>query len=153
MVQQVNQLVDRGQITWPPGEKKAPTPKPTPKKLGKTYLAQKRQAKQTAQKPLDQLSLNDLTALFTQFAEIARREGILALEEMVSDKSDHYVRSGVRLAVDGTEPDLIIDILETWMESLLHEKKRKYQKVIEAIMAIQSGDNPRIVEHKLSVLY
>ena len=122
-------------------------------KLSKTYLAQKRQAKQTAQKPLDQLSLNDLTALFTQFAEIARREGILALEEMVSDKSDHYILSGIRLAVDGTEPDLIMDILETWMESLLHEQKRKYQKVIEAIMAIQAGDNPRIVEHKLSVVY
>lgn len=153
IVQQVNQLVDRGQITWPPEKKKAPTPKPKSKKLGKTYLAQKRHAKQTAQKPLDQLSLNNLTALFTQFAEVARKEGILALEEMVSDKSDHYLRSGVRLAVDGTEPDLIMDILETWMESLLHEQKRKYQKVIEGIMAIQSGDNPRIVEHKLSVLY
>ena len=142
-------------MSGPPGQKKASKPKskPKPMKLSKTYLAQKRQAKQTAQKPLDQLSLNDLTALFTQFAEIARREGILALEEMVSDKSDHYILSGIRLAVDGTEPALIMDILETWKESLLHEQERKYQKVIEAIMAIQAGDNPRIVEHKLSVMY
>ena len=55
--------------------------------------------------------------------------------------------------MDGTEPDLIMDILETWLQSLENEYKRKHQKVIEGIMSIQSGDNPRIVEHKLSVIY
>ena len=43
--------------------------------------------------------------------------------------------------------------LETWMESLLHEHKRRYQKMIEGVLAVQAGDNPRIVEHKLSVIY
>ena len=47
IVQQVNQLVDRGQISWPPGEKKAPTPKAKSKKLGKTscFLDQKNVSK------------------------------------------------------------------------------------------------------------
>ena len=160
------------------------------------------------------------------FAETARREGILALEQAIEDGDDVFLTSGVRLAVDGTEPDLIMDILET---ELLHvgdrhklgqdiisnmgdsapafgligtliglvimlknmddpaaigpgmaiallttmygamlgnivfkplsQKLKAYstkevlskQMIIEGIMSIQSGDNPRIVEHKLSV--
>ena len=47
------------------------------------------------------------------FAKTARREGILALEQAVEDVDDGYLASGIRLAVDGTEPDLIMDIMET----------------------------------------
>ena len=47
------------------------------------------------------------------FAETARREGILALESAAADAGDEFLSSGIRLAVDGTEPDLIEEILET----------------------------------------
>ena len=160
------------------------------------------------------------------FAETARREGILALEQAIEDGDDAFLSTGVRLAVDGTEPDLIMDILET--ELLFIEERHKLgqdiisnmgnaapgfgmigtliglvimlknmddpaaigpgmaiallttmygaimanvmfgpvaaklktysakeilskKMIIEGIMSIQSGDNPRIVEHKLSV--
>lgn len=154
IVQQTVQLAEQGQVSWPPGQKKAPKVKAKKaKKLSKKYLAMKSETKQTAQKSLDQLSFDEINTLFTNFAEIARKEGILALENMVSDESSAFISNAIRLAVDGTEPDLIMDILETWMGSLLHEQERKYQKVIEGLMSIQSGDNPRIVEHKLSVIY
>lgn len=102
---------------------------------------------------LAQMSFGEVNALFTDMAEMARRRGILALEQFTDKMDDPFLKQRIRLAVDGTEPDLILDLLETWMESLVHEQKRKYQKAIEGIMAIQSGDNPRIVEHKLSVIY
>ena len=91
--------------------------------------------------------------MFVGLAEIARREGILALDEMVQGAGDAFLTKAVRLAVDGTEPELIQAILGTWMESLLHEQDVKFRKVLEGIMSIQSGDNPRIVEQKLNVLY
>jgi len=47
------------------------------------------------------------------FAEQARREGILALEARAADIKDDFLKKGIQLAVDGTEPDLIKDILET----------------------------------------
>lgn len=160
------------------------------------------------------------------FAETARREGILALEAAVEEVDDPFLSSGVRLAVDGTEPDLIMDILETELQ-FMEERHKSGQAIfarisdagpgfgmigtliglvimlknmddpsaigpgmavailttlygaliaqvfcvpvisklatysskeilikrmiIEGIMAIQQGDNPRIVEHKLSV--
>jgi len=160
------------------------------------------------------------------FAETARREGILALEQAIEEGDDPFLSTGVRLAVDGTEPDLIMDILETELQFVQerHEqgqtivanmgnaapafgmigtliglvimlknmddpaaigpgmaiallttmygailaniifgpisaKLKVYSSkevlakrmIIEGIMSIQSGDNPRIVEHKLSV--
>lgn len=160
------------------------------------------------------------------FAETARREGILALEQAIEDGDDSFLSTGVKLAVDGTEPDLIMDILETELQFVeerhklgqtiianmgnaapafgmigtliglvimlknmddpaaigpgmaiallttmygaimanilfgpiaakltIYSQKEVLAKrmIIEGIMSIQSGDNPRIVEHKLSV--
>ena len=51
--------------------------------------------------------------LLVKFAETARREGILSLEQMVSGVEDDFLRTGINLAVDGTEPEHIRDIMET----------------------------------------
>ena len=47
------------------------------------------------------------------FAEKARREGILSLENSLEEVDDEFLKSGIRLAVDGVEPELIKDILDT----------------------------------------
>ena len=46
------------------------------------------------------------------FAEKARRDGLLALDEAVSDIDDSYTRKGIQLVVDGTDPDLVAAILD-----------------------------------------
>ena len=169
---------------------------------------------------------SELIEKIVGFAETARREGILALEQAVEEAGDPFLSQGVRLAVDGTEPDLINDILETELQfieerhkagqdmianmadsapafgmigtliglvimlknmddpaaigpgmaiallttmygaiianillgpiakklkSISSKELLSKRMIIEGIMAIQSGDNPRIVEHKLSV--
>jgi chemotaxis protein MotA len=47
------------------------------------------------------------------FAVIARREGILALESHASEAGDSFLEKSVQLAIDGTAPELIKDILTT----------------------------------------
>jgi chemotaxis protein MotA len=47
------------------------------------------------------------------FATIARREGILALESHASEADDEFLEKSVQLAIDGTSPELIKDILTT----------------------------------------
>ena len=153
MVQQIVQLAEKGRITWPPVEKPTSRSK-TRRQPSKKDLAAYRRLKQQVQRhPLTELSYDKVNILFVSLSEISRREGIAALENVAQDMLDPFLKDAVQLVVDGTEPGLIMDILETWMESLLHEQKRKYQKVIEGAMAIQAGDNPRIVEHKLEVIY
>lgn len=46
------------------------------------------------------------------FAERARRDGLLALEEPARTAPDPFLRKGLELAVDGTDPDELRDILE-----------------------------------------
>ena len=48
-----------------------------------------------------------------KYAERARREGMLALEEESENEQDEFLRKGLRLAVDGTDPQLLEKILET----------------------------------------
>lgn len=54
-------------------------------------------------------------------ANVARREGLLALEEAVEEIDDEFLKKGVMLIVDGTDPDLVKNILETEL-SFLEER-------------------------------
>lgn len=61
-------------------------------------------------------TLDDPDAVITKmvkYAERARREGMLALEEDSENETDPFLRKGLRLAVDGTDPQLLEKILET----------------------------------------
>lgn len=46
-----------------------------------------------------------------KFAEIARRDGILALENVTEEISDPFLVSGIQMAVDGTDPSLIETVM------------------------------------------
>ncbi len=167
---------------------------------------------------------NALIADMVKYAEVARRDGILALENVTGDITDPFLVSGIQMAVDGTDPDLIENIMmsdldavearhadgKSIMESIgryapafgmigtlvglvimlgnmedpssigpamavallttmygavvanlvalpladklaIRSREEVFIKmiIIKAVMAIQSGDNPRIVEQKL----
>ncbi len=55
----------------------------------------------------------DLIGKIVEFATIARREGILALESQTENAGDEFLSRSVQLAIDGTAPELIKDILTT----------------------------------------
>ena len=46
-------------------------------------------------------------------SNVARKEGLLALEEVASNLEDEFMKKGILLIVDGTEPELVRGILET----------------------------------------
>ena len=46
------------------------------------------------------------------FSEKARREGLLSLEEEIQDISDDFMRTGLRLCIDGTDRDIIMNLLD-----------------------------------------
>ncbi|HQF34082.1 MAG TPA: MotA/TolQ/ExbB proton channel family protein [Petrotogaceae bacterium] len=59
--------------------------------------------------------LGTLRTLYT-FAEKARRDGMISLEEDIGKIDDQFMRDGLRAAVDGTDPEEIRKILEIKME-------------------------------------
>ena len=48
-----------------------------------------------------------------ELANIARKEGLLSLEEYAENLDDEFLKKGIMLIVDGTDPDLVRNILET----------------------------------------
>jgi chemotaxis protein MotA len=157
-------------------------------------------------------------------AEKARREGLLALEDEAENVDDAFIKKGISLVVDGTDPELVKDILESDLDAMearhsqqaslfqnaggfaptlgiigtvmglvhvlenlsdpnslgpaistafiatfygvasanlyylpignklkkiTHEEVHSRTMIIEGIVSIQAGDNPRVVEEKL----
>ncbi len=59
-----------------------------------------------------------------ELANVARREGLLALEEAVDEVNDDFLKKGVMLIVDGTDPEMVKSILETELSNMLDRHKR-----------------------------
>ncbi|MBN1257347.1 MAG: motility protein A [Planctomycetes bacterium] len=83
----------------------------------------------TAQQPIEMIKR------MVEFAEVARRDGILALENVTENVEDEFLVKGIQLAVDGTDPELIENIMMTELETMeerhgkgkaLYEKLEKY---------------------------
>ncbi len=62
--------------------------------------------------------VTETIATLVSFAERARREGILALERHMEEIEDEFLAKGIQLAVDGTEPELMRNILTTELDYL-----------------------------------
>lgn len=48
-----------------------------------------------------------------ELSNIGRKEGLLALEEAANNIEDDFLKKGIMLVVDGTDPELVRGILET----------------------------------------
>ena len=57
--------------------------------------------------------LNATVSELVGYAESARRDGLLALDEVTNQIEDPYTKKGLQLVVDGTDPDLVAEILES----------------------------------------
>ena len=51
------------------------------------------------------------------WSHVARRQGLLGLEAMIDDEADAFLRKGLQLVVDGSEPDAIRATLEVDLET------------------------------------
>lgn len=63
------------------------------------------------------LDMNIAIEKLASWSNIARREGLLGLEEIAENEPDLFVRKGMQLLVDGSEPEVIRDILEVEVDS------------------------------------
>jgi chemotaxis protein MotA len=170
------------------------------------------------------INKSEVIRTISGMAEKARREGLLALEDEAENVDDAFIKKGISLVVDGTDPELVKDILESDLDAMearhsqqaslfqnaggfaptlgiigtvmglvhvlenlsdpnslgpaistafiatfygvasanlyylpignklkkiTHEEVHSRTMIIEGIVSIQAGDNPRVVEEKL----
>lgn len=112
-------------------------------------------------------SPTDIIDQFMEYANRARREGILSLEPIIKEIDDIYLRKGLQLTVDGLEPQAIQEILEkeiTYLESR-HETGAEIMStlgayapamgmigtVIGLILMLQTMDDPSTIGPSMAV--
>ncbi len=77
--------------------------------------------------------LDHLIKELVGYAETARRDGVLALETVAREAPDPFLRRGLQLTIDGSDPEIIERIMRVEIESML--ERHKHGKHFWASMA------------------
>ena len=74
------------------------------------------------------LDTSEIIKKIIDLSNVARKEGLLALEEAASDINDDFLKKGILLIVDGTDPELVRGIMETELDCVeaRHKEKIKF---------------------------
>ena len=75
----------------------------------------------------DVLDLNGRVTELVSYAEQARRDGLLALDEQLANVEDPFTKKGLQLVVDGTDPELVADVLEAENDAMRKRHKAATQ--------------------------
>lgn len=70
-----------------------------------------------------------------ELSNVARKEGLLSLEEAAGELDDEFMKKGILLIVDGTDPELVRGIMETELVSIedRHNSKIKFWEDLGAM--------------------
>lgn len=71
------------------------------------------------------MNVPEIIQKIIQLSNVARKEGLLSLEEAASDIDDEFLKKGILLIVDGTDPELVRAIMETELVSVEGRHKDK----------------------------
>ncbi len=74
---------------------------------------------------LSTMNVSEIIQKIIDLSNIARKEGLLSLEEAASDIDDEFLKKGILLIVDGTDPELVRGIMETELVSVEGRHKEK----------------------------
>jgi chemotaxis protein MotA len=113
-----------------------------------------------------ELHFSGRVKMLVGFAERARREGLLALEDEIEELDDAFAKKGLQLVVDGTDPDLVREILENEIDGMMtrhHHGQQIFEKaagyaptmgilgtVMSLVHVLQNLSNPAILGPAIS---
>lgn len=64
------------------------------------------------------MNTSEMIKSIIDLSNVARKEGLLSLEEAAADLNEPFLKKGILLIVDGTDPDLVRGIMETELVSV-----------------------------------
>ena len=79
-----------------------------------------------------QINTLDIIKRIVEYSTQARRDGILSLETSLANEESAFLKKGLSMAVDGSEPDTIRELLEIEMEQTASRHKG-YQAVFSQV--------------------
>ena len=99
--------------------------------------------------------LLDTANKLIELSDIARKEGLLALEEaagkLAHTEADDTLRMLLMLVVDGTDPDLVEEMALIRYFALASSGYESLQCLMQitGVIDIQAGTNPRVLQQKI----
>jgi chemotaxis protein MotA len=81
----------------------------------------------------------DVISTLVSFAEKARREGLLALENEAAALDDEFMRKGIQLVIDGRDTEIIRKVLETEVSNT-----QELGSKAEAVFTSMGGYSPTL---------
>lgn len=72
----------------------------------------------------------EMIQVLVRFAEKARREGLLALEDELGSVDNDFLKKGMQLVIDGTDAELVRSILETEL-NFIQDRHHKGAAILE----------------------
>ncbi len=72
----------------------------------------------------DDQDVDEMIGKIVSFGERARRDGLLALEGDIDTIEDPFLRRGLQLAVDGADPEIVEDIMDTEIRAMQARHQR-----------------------------
>lgn len=72
------------------------------------------------------LNTTEMIKSIIELSNVARKEGLLSLEEAAAELDEPFLKKGILLVVDGTDPELVRGIMETELMSV----EERHKKVI-----------------------
>ena len=74
---------------------------------------------------ISEMNMPDVIRKIIELSNVARKEGLLSLEEASAEIEDPFLRKGILLIVDGTDPELVRAIMETELTSVDSRHRKK----------------------------
>ena len=103
-------------------------------------------------KELPQINIDnekEIIKTLTFLASYTKRYGLLSLEKIETEKFNPVFQKGLELIVDGWDPFDVQKLLENYKKSYLNSVEKQLDMIIEGVLGIQQGDDPRFIEEKL----
>ena len=144
IVAKVLDLRERDQLTWPPSADTQASAAAHAPDLPRT---------DRLSVPLLDMTADELLDALAWATQEARREGIIALERHINRGSATLLTEGVQLATDGTNTDLLVDLLEIRAATILRARTTQARLAIEGWLSIEQGDNPSFVQLKMESMF
>jgi flagellar motor component MotA len=91
-------------------------------------------------------------AQIVELARVSRENGLFALDELCSDLAPPLLRLGVRLVVDGTDPETVEHALWIALHAGAYEGGELVRRMViyDGVLGIQAGTNPTLLATILS---
>ncbi|AGF76868.1 hypothetical protein UWK_00283 [Desulfocapsa sulfexigens DSM 10523] len=93
----------------------------------------------------DQESLIPLIISLKELGAQAKKRGFLSLEDQLGSITDNFLKIGLQLIIDQTEPEVVSDILDSDIYYNESNGRELLKKIIirEGLLRIQAGDTSR----------